>query len=139
MPIMVVTRLRLRDPEFMDDFFTHAVAVIEQATASEGNLGADALAEAHDVWWSVTAWHDRNQMQDFVDTEPHRSTAALLDHLCDEATFVDWEQPSPELPDWQTSWRHLVADGYSAELTNQSEANKSRTFPAPVEPPAAIT
>jgi hypothetical protein len=90
MPVIVVTRLRLRDAALLDEFFTHAVAVMEQATHSEGNLGADALAEAHDVWWSVTAWQDRNHMKAFVDNEPHLSTASLLDHLCDEATFVDW-------------------------------------------------
>ena len=56
MPIIVVTRLRLRDPSLLDEFFTHAAAVLEQAMKSEGNLGADALAEAHDAWWSVTAW-----------------------------------------------------------------------------------
>ena len=112
MPIIVVTRLRLRDPSLLDEFFTHAAAVLEQAMKSEGNLGADALAEAHDAWWSVTAWNDRAHMQAYVNTDPHLSTEALLDHLCDEATFVDWEQASPQLPDWQTSWRHLVADGH---------------------------
>lgn len=138
MPIIVVTRLRLRDPSLLDEFFTHAAAVLEQAIKSEGNLGTDALAEAHDAWWSVTAWDDRPHMQAYVNTDPHLSTEALLDHLCDEATFVDWEQDTPQLPDWQTSWRHLVADGYSADLTNQSEANQTRAFPAPVEPPASV-
>jgi heme-degrading monooxygenase HmoA len=137
-PIIVVTRLRLRDPSLLDEFFTHAAAVLEQAMKSEGNLGTDALAEAHDAWWSVTAWDDRPHMQAYVNTDPHLSTEALLDHLCDEATFVDWEQDTPQLPDWQTSWRHLVADGYSATLTNQSEANETRAFPAPVEPPASV-
>jgi hypothetical protein len=139
MPVIVVTRLRLRDPSLLDEFFTHAVAVIEQATHAEGNLGVDALAEAHNAWWSVTAWQDRNRMQAFIDSEPHNSTAALLDHLCDEATFVDWEQASAQLPDWQTSWRRLVADGYSAPLTHQSDANQTRHFPAPVEPPAGVS
>jgi quinol monooxygenase YgiN len=92
MPIIVVTRLRLRDPSLLDEFFTHAAAVLEQAMKSEGNLGADALAEAHDAWWSVTAWDDRAHMEAYVNTDPHLSTEALLDHLCDEATFVDWER-----------------------------------------------
>ena len=43
MPVIVVTRLRLRDPALLDEFLTHAVTVIEQATHSEGNLGADPL------------------------------------------------------------------------------------------------
>jgi len=139
MPVIVVTRLRLRDPDLLDEFFTHAVASIEQASNSPGNLGVDALAEAHDTWWSVSAWQDRSQMRSFVGSEPHLGTEALLDHLCDEATFADWEQASPELPDWQTSWRRLVADGQSATLTNQSDANESRAFPAPVEPPPSVT
>jgi quinol monooxygenase YgiN len=138
MPIIVVTRLRLRDPSLLDEFFTHAAAVLEQAQKSEGNLGADALAEAHDAWWSVTAWQDRPQMQAYVNTDPHLSTEALLDHLCDEATFVDWEQTSPQLPDWPTGWHHLVADGHSATLTHQSETNQTRAFPAPVQPPASV-
>jgi hypothetical protein len=139
MPVIVVTRLRLRDPELLDEFFTHAVAIIEQAMKSEGNLGADALAEAHDTWWSVTAWQNRGDMQAFIETEPHRSTEELTDKLCDEATFVDWEQPGSELPDWQTSWRRLVADGVSATLGNPSPANEKRAFPAPVEPPASVS
>jgi len=138
MPIIVVTRLRLRNPTLIDEFFTHAAAVIEQAMQSEGNLGVDALAEAHDAWWSVTAWRERAAMQACVNAEPHLSTEALLDRLCDEATFVDWEQASPQLPDWQTCWHHLVTDGQSATLTDESEANQTRAFPAPVEPPASV-
>ena len=34
MPIMVVTRLRLKDPALLDEFFTDAVAAIEQAQKS---------------------------------------------------------------------------------------------------------
>jgi len=46
MPVIVATRLRLKDPALLDEFFTDAVAAIEQAMKSEGNLGADALADA---------------------------------------------------------------------------------------------
>jgi hypothetical protein len=47
MPVIVVTQLRLKTPALLDEFFTDAVAAIEQATKSEGNLGADALADAN--------------------------------------------------------------------------------------------
>ena len=57
-----------------------------------------------------------------------------LDHYCDEATFVDWEQPSADLPDWQASHEQLVADGQAAQLTSPSPANQTRAFAAPVEP-----
>jgi hypothetical protein len=42
MPVIVVTRLRLRDAALPDEFFTDAVAAIEQAMKSEGTLGTDA-------------------------------------------------------------------------------------------------
>jgi hypothetical protein len=139
MPVIVVTRLRLRDPALLDEFFTDAVAAIEQAMKSAGNLGADALADADNAWWSVSAWHDRRQMQAYVDSQPHQGISTRLDHFCDEATFADWEQPSPDLPDWQTSWRHLTADGKTAELTHPSPANHTRDFPPPVEPPPSVS
>jgi quinol monooxygenase YgiN len=139
MPVIVVTRLRLRDPALLDEFFTDAVAAIEQATKSEGNLGADALADANNAWWSVSAWQDRRQMRAYVDTEPHLGISSRLDHFCDEATFVDWEQASPDLPDWHTSWRHLIADGQVAELSRPSDANQTRAFPEPVEAPSSVS
>jgi len=132
--VIVVTRLRLRDPALLDEFFTDAVAAIEQAQKSEGNLGADALADANNAWWSVSSWQDRRLMRAFVDTRPHRSITDRLDHYWNEATFADWEQDSPDLPDWQTSYRHVVADGKVAELTHPSDANQTRAFPPPVVP-----
>jgi quinol monooxygenase YgiN len=135
MPVIVVTRLRLKNPALLDEFFTDAVAAIEQAQKAEGNLGADALADADNAWWSVSSWRARDLMEAFVRTEPHREISTRLDRYCDEATFVDWEQDSADLPDWQTSWRHLVADGQVAELSHPSAANQTRAFPAPVQAP----
>ena len=134
MAVIVVTRLRLRDPALLDEFFTDAVAALEQAQKSEGNLGTDALADANNAWWSVTSWQDRRSMRAFVANKPHQSIMARLDHYTDEATFVDWEQDSPDLPDWQTCHRHMVADGQAAELTHPSAANQTRAFPPPVVP-----
>jgi hypothetical protein len=134
MPVIVVTRLRLRDPALLDEFFTAAVAAIEQAQKSDGNLGTDALADADNAWWSVSAWQERGPMRAFVSSEPHLSIMAHLDDWCDEATFADWEQASTDLPDWPTSYRRLVADGQVASLTHASDANQTRAFPPPVEP-----
>ena len=137
MAVIVVTRLRLKDPALLDAFFTDAVAAIEQAQKSEGNLGTDALADANNAWWTVTAWQDKQRMRSYVSTDPHRSIVSHLDRFCDEATFVDWEQDAADLPDWQTNWRHLVADGLAADLTQPSASHQTREFPAPVVTPPA--
>jgi hypothetical protein len=132
-PVIVVTRLRLKDPALLNEFLVDAVAAIEQANKAEGNLGANALADANNAWWSVTSWQGRDPIRAFVGSEPHRGIMSKLDSYCDEATFVDWEQPGADLPDWQTSYEHLVADGQAATLTDPSPANQTRAFPAPVE------
>jgi hypothetical protein len=134
MPIMVVTRLRLKNPGVLDAFLAAAVAVLEQAKKSQGSLGADALAEANDTWWTVTAWADRAGLEAFVQAEPHLATMARLDDWCDEATFADWEHASPDLPDWPTCYQHIVAEGTSAELSHPSAAQHDRNFPPPVLP-----
>jgi hypothetical protein len=136
MPVIVVTRLRLKDPARFDEFFAGAVAVVQQARASEGNLGADVLAEANNTYWTRTAWRERDVMNAFVGSEPHLSTMNRVDDWCDEATFVDWEQAGAEMPGWQDSYGRLVADGEAASLTDASAANHNRDFPAPVVPSA---
>jgi heme-degrading monooxygenase HmoA len=135
MPVIVVTRLRLKDPAYFDDFFASAVAAVEQATNSDGNLGADVLAEANNTYWTRTVWQERGAMDAFVGSEPHLTTMDRLADWCDEATFVDWEQASADLPDWQVSHSRLVADGHVASLSQATEAHRTRDFPAPVVTP----
>jgi heme-degrading monooxygenase HmoA len=132
MPVVVVTRLRLKTPAVFDEFFAAAVAVVEQAQGSAGNLGADVLAEAHNTYWTRTAWQDRESMNGFVGSQPHLQTMSRIDGWCDEATFVDWEQTSAELPAWLDGYRRLVARGQSASLTSATVAHSTRDFPAPV-------
>jgi hypothetical protein len=132
MPVIVVTRLRLREASDFDEFFAAAVAVAEQANASTGSLGERALADANNVYWTVTGWEDRPSMRAFVDSEPHLATEAHLDDWCDEATFADWEQQDPELPDWETCYDHLIAEGQAAALAHGTPANETLDFPAPV-------
>jgi hypothetical protein len=134
MSVIVVTRLRLKDPAFFDEFFASAVAVVEQAQGTEGNLGADVLAEANNTYWTRTAWQGRAAMDSFVGAEPHLSTMDRIDDWCDEATFADWEQPSADAPDWQDGYRRIVADGQVARLTHGTDAHRTRDFPAPVVP-----
>ncbi|HYB17406.1 MAG TPA: hypothetical protein VEF71_18320 [Streptosporangiaceae bacterium] len=135
MPVIVVTRLRLRDRALFDEFFGHAVAVVEQAQNSQGNLGADVLAEANNTYWTRTAWRERDLMNAFVGSEPHLSTMDRIADWCDEATFIDWDQASTDLPDWQDGYRRLVADGQAASPTHATRAHHTRDFPAPVLSP----
>ncbi len=134
MPVIVVTRLRLKNSAFSDEFFASAVAVVEQANNSEGNLAADVFADANDTYWTRTAWQERDSMNAFVGSEPHLGTMGHIAEWCDEATFVDWDQAGSELPDWDASYERLVSEGQVASLTHPSDAHMTRDFPALVVP-----
>jgi heme-degrading monooxygenase HmoA len=133
-PTIVVTRLRLKNRSLLDDFFASAVALLEQAKGSPGILGSDVLADANDTWWTVTSWDTRPSMTTFVKTDPHFNTMSRLDGWCNEATFVDWDQSGPDLPDWQTAWRRLTSEGQKATLSQPTPAHETLAFPAPVTP-----
>ena len=98
MPVIVVTRLRLRDPALLDEFFTDAVAAIEQAMKSEGNLGADALADANNAWWSVSAWQERHLMRACVDSEPHLGISRRLTITATRPRSPTGSRPAPTCP-----------------------------------------
>jgi len=133
-PLIVVTRLRLRNADQLNDFFTAAVAVLEQSKSTDGNLGADVLADANNAWWTVTAWQDRAHMDAFVGAQPHLATMGNLDTGCVRAHFVDWEQETADLPDWQTSYQRLIKDAQNGDLTNADPGHATRDFPPPVVP-----
>jgi heme-degrading monooxygenase HmoA len=133
MSFVVVTRLRLRDRKYLDEFVGSAFSVVDQANSSAGILAAEVLADANETYWTRTAWTDRDAMNGFLMSEPHLTTMGHLSEWCDEATFVDWEQSEPDLPDWQTAFRRLVTDGQVASLANPSEHHEARAFPSPIE------
>jgi hypothetical protein len=130
MALVVVTRLRLREPEFFDQFFAAAVAVVEQATSSDGNLVADVLAEASHTYWTRTCWRDAAAMRRFMFAEPHLSSMNRIDDWCDEATFASWEQAVDVLPDWDDAYARLIAGGHVVPLMFPSPANATRSFPS---------
>ncbi len=130
MPVLVVaTRLRLSDPRHRREFLEAAAAAINQATATSGNLGVEVHSEANDVYWTRTAWTGRDSMLAFMTTQPHLGMMASLDEWCDEASFVEWEQPTPQFPAWSETYDRLVRDGRSSTLSQPSADHAARSFP----------
>jgi hypothetical protein len=135
MALIVVTRLRLRDTRFFDDFFAAAVAVVEQATSTEGNIAADVLAEANNTYWTRSSWLDAEVMRSFMVIDPHLATMSRIDEWCDEATFVNWEQSEGVLPEWDDAYERLITGGQVVHLKFESADNATRSFP-PISQPA---
>ena len=62
MPLISVTRLRLRSARFLPGFAWHALRSGAQARRAPGFLGMRLLPERPLVFWTVTAWDDLSSM-----------------------------------------------------------------------------
>ena len=71
MPVIVVTRLRLKDPAVFDEFFASAVAVVEQAQNSEGALWRGRRWPSEQCPWTRTVWQARPEAR-----SPKRAASA---------------------------------------------------------------
>ena len=131
--VIVVTRLRLSDPRHRRKFLKAAAAAIKQANSTSGNLGTGVLPDANDVYWTQTVWNDRGSMLAFITAEPHLGMMGSLDEWCDEASFVEWEQPTPQMPKWQVAYERLVREGHSSTLSRPSPDHGARSFPPVAE------
>lgn len=131
MPFVSITRLRVRAPEFLEPFFSDAVAVDEQARAAPGNLAAEVLGEPTNAYWTKTMWVDRTAMRAFMISGRHAESMPRLRGWCDEAHVAHWEQESQELPSWAEAHRRLVSGGRRSAVEHPTAVHESMDIPAP--------
>lgn len=132
MPLISVTRLRVRSWRFLPAFVVLATRAGRQARRAEGNLGAALLAEAHRTFWTLTAWVDEAAMRRFMLDGAHGRGMRKLMAWCDEAAVAHWTEPSAELPTWEAAHRRLQADGRRSKVLKPSAAHEAYRIPAPV-------
>src|ERR1700747_1134547 len=100
MPIVSVTRLRLRSIRFLLSFLWYTLRVSRQAKRAPGNMGVTLRKTDGLAFWTLSMWRTIETMKKFMFTAPHRKAMQGLPHWCDEASFSDWEQATTEWPLW---------------------------------------
>lgn len=107
MPIVSITRLRVRSWFYMPAFVIQAVRTSKQATAAEGNLAVTVLRERGNIFWTATSGSSASAVKTYMLAAPHGPVMKRLMMWCDEAAVVRWEQDSAELPAWDEAYRRL--------------------------------
>jgi hypothetical protein len=123
MPLVSVTRLRIRSPWYLPAFFFHTLRAIRQARAARGNKAVQLLPDARRTFWTCTLWTDLEAMRAYVSAGAHRTSMRRLAHWCDEASVVHWVQDSTELPDWNTAHRRMQQEGRPSKVGHPSAAH----------------
>lgn len=123
MPLISITRLRIRAFRHLPLFIFYSLLSARQARRAEGNLGADVLREANNAFWTRTAWRDEAAMRSYMMKGWHRRAMPKLLDWCDEASIVHWTQETPELPDWHEAHRRMVKEGRRSKVRHPSPAH----------------
>jgi hypothetical protein len=131
MPLVAVTRLRVRAWRYVPAFFIQALRSARQARRANGNVRTSLLAEARRTFWTLTVWSDEAAMRAFMTQEPHGRVMPHLKEWCDEAAIAQWTQEAGDLPSWADAHRRLQAEGRRSKVLHPSPAHEAFAIPPP--------
>jgi hypothetical protein len=120
MPLIAITRLRIRSFRFVPPFAWLSWRALVQARRSAGNLQATVRKAEGLAFWTITAWQDEAAMNAYRIASPHREAMPKLLDWCDEASVVHWTQESAELPDWATAEMRMAQSGRLSKVRHPS-------------------
>jgi len=100
MPLVSITRLRVRSVRYLPAFVVYSLRVARQAKSASGNLAVSLLGELNFAFWTRTLWTDERAMRSFMVSGAHHSVMPRLLDWCDEAAVTHWTQESLDPPTW---------------------------------------
>jgi len=133
MPVVSVTRLRVRAWRFMPAFIFSALRIGKQAAQAEGCLAAKVFRDRRRAFWTCTCWESDAAMKAFMVAGPHGAAMRKLLEWCDEASVAHWTQEDCELPSWSEAHRRILRHGRASKVNHPSDAQKAFRIDEPVE------
>ena len=131
MPLISVTRLRVRSVRYLPEFLWDTFQSVRQVQRSPGFLGGRLLVNSGYVFWTMTAWQAEAAMNSYRTSGAHRQAMPKLLNWCDEAAVAHWTQESAEIPEWQQTHQHMSERGRLSKVNHPSAAQASQKIPAP--------
>ena len=139
MPVVSVTRLRVRSLIYLPAFLFRSLHIGGQAKKAPGNLGAKVLNDRRRTYWTCTSWESEAAMKAFMLAPPHGPAMRKLLEWCDEAALVHWSQPGPELPGWAEAHARMQREGRTSKVNHPSEGQRDFVIAPPrVSPHAGV-
>ena len=131
MPLISVTRLRVRSWTYLPQFLWDTIKSVRQVQRSDGFLGGRLLVNPRYVFWTMTVWLDEPAMNAYRTSGAHRQAMPKLLNWCDEAAVVHWTEQSPEISSWQQAHQHMSEKGKLSKVNHPSAAQAAQQIPAP--------
>jgi heme-degrading monooxygenase HmoA len=132
MPLVSITRLRVRSWRHLPGFFLRAFRSGNQAKSAPGNLAVTILREVKRTFWTLTVWTSEQDMKAYMTAGAHGKAMRRLLEWCDEAALAHWTQESAEPPSWEEAHRRLQQSGRPSKVNHPSEDQRAFRVPPPV-------
>jgi len=129
MPLVSVTRLRVRSWRYLPIFLIQAIRAARQAKSAEGNLSVSLLRQPGWTFWTRTVWSSEESMRAYMLSGVHRGVMRRLLDWCDEAALVHWMQDSQQPPAWSEAHRQIQEAGRTSKVNHPSEDHRARRIP----------
>ena len=123
MPVISVTRLRVRSWFYLPAFVIRSLRIARQAKRAPGNLAVRLLNDRRKTFWTTTCWESEATIRGFMLAPPHGPAMRKLLEWCDEAALVHWLQPGPELPAWTEAHERMQREGRTSKVNHPSQAH----------------
>ncbi len=131
MPVVAITRLRVRSWRYLAPFLFHALRSAWQAKRAAGVQSATLLKDNWRTYWTRTVWTDEAAMKGFMTSGNHRRAMPRLLELCDEASVGRWNQDSATPPSWEEVHRRMQDEGRPSRVNHPSAAHVAYRIPVP--------
>lgn len=132
MPIIALTRLKLKSIMQLPKFVIENEAAVKQLRIAKGFIGGKTLIEPNLGLWTTTLWEDEESMKAYYTSGAHKALMPKLVIYACEAVTTHFDYPSKELPSWAFSYEQLMAKGkFSGILKDPSQDHQNHvmTFP----------
>lgn len=112
MPLVSLTRLRLRGFRYLLQFGWQSHRISRQAERTPGFLTGQVYGDPLRLtFWTATVWESEAAMRGFRGSGVHQVAMPKLGYWCDEASVVHWNQPGNEVPRTSVTLRRMQAEG----------------------------
>jgi len=131
MPLISVTRLRIRSLRFLPGFALYSSQSLRQVKKAAGFQQGRLLPDRNWTFWTLTAWDDEQSMRQFMTAGAHKKAMLKLIDWCDEASVVHWQQDQADLPSWAEVDQRMRLDGRPSKLRNPSPGHATLAYRTP--------
>jgi len=124
LPLVSITRLRVRSWRYLPAFVVASFRSALQARRAKDNLAVTILREAHNTFWTRSLWANEAAMKSFMVSGVHRTVMPKLLRWCDEASVARWTQDTMQQPTWDEVHQRMQRDGRASRVNHPSEAHR---------------